>query len=183
MSRDLKYQKENIELRRGKVLELLTKGYTQIEIAKTLNVSNALVSLDMQDIREKSKKELETHLSDRLPYEHARATAGINAVLKRVSEMLDEAKDQRVKMECMKLQMELYKSIMSLATDGGIVERAMKMVKIISPLPGEDIPAKSEEDKDGSAAERVEDVDIITEEEEEEEDPPTEPEEDLKEEE
>jgi hypothetical protein len=29
----------------------------------------------------------------------------------------------------MKLLMDLYKSIMSLATDGGIVERAMKIVK------------------------------------------------------
>ena len=35
-----------------------------------------------------------------------------------------------------------------MATDGGIIEKAMKMVKIISRLPGEDIPAESQEDKE-----------------------------------
>jgi DNA-binding NarL/FixJ family response regulator len=47
MNTDLKYEKANIELRRGKVLELLTKGHSQTEIANSLNVSNALISLDI----------------------------------------------------------------------------------------------------------------------------------------
>jgi DNA-binding Lrp family transcriptional regulator len=165
-----------IELRRAKVMELLSKGHTsQAEIARKLNISEPTCSRDIKSIKEKSKKELETHLSDRLPFEYSRAMTGIDTVLKRASEILDSATDNKTRMEALKLQMELYKSIMSLATDGGIVERAMKMVKIISPLPGEDIPAKSEEDKEQKDGE---DTDIITEEEE----PPTEPEEDLKEE-
>jgi hypothetical protein len=94
---------------------------------------------------------------------------GINTVLKRTSEILDESKDNKTKMECLKLQMELYKSLVSMATDGGIIEKAMKMVKIISPLPVEDIPAKSQEDKE----QKEDGEDIITEEEE---DIPTEPE-------
>lgn len=167
------HERANIELRRGKVLELLAKGHSQTEIAKTLNVSNALISLDIQYLKEQAKKELETHLSDKLPFEYSRAMTGINNVLKRVSEISDSAADNKTKMECLKLQMELYKSLISMATDGGIIEKAMKMVKIISPLPGEDIPAESEEDK-----EQKDDEDIITEEE----DVPTEPEEDLSEE-
>lgn len=167
------HERANIELRRGKVLELLAKGHSQTEIAKTLNVSNALISLDIQYLKEQAKKELETHLSDKLPFEYSKAMTGINNVLKRVSEISDSAADNKTKMECLKLQMELYKSLISMATDGGIIEKAMKMVKIISPLPGEDIPAESEEDK-----EQKDDEDIITEEE----DVPTEPEEDLSEE-
>src|SRR5918994_858125 len=66
--------------------------------------------------------------------------------LKRVSEISDSAADNKTKMECLKLQMELYKSLVSMATDGGIIEKAMKMVKVISPLPGEDIPAESQDD-------------------------------------
>src|SRR5918994_7656754 len=148
MNGDLKYERANIELRRGKVLELLAKGHSQTEIAKTLNVSNALISLDIQYLKERAKKELETHLSDRLPFEYYRAMTGINNVLKRVSKISDSAVDNKTKMECLKLQMELYKSLVSMATDGGIIEKAMKMVKIISPLPGEDIPAESQEDKE-----------------------------------
>ena|ERR687895_2938251 len=62
MNSDLKYDKINIELRRGKVLELLAKGNSQTEIAKALNVSNALISLDIQYLREQAQKELETHI-------------------------------------------------------------------------------------------------------------------------
>ena len=175
MNGDLKYERANIELRRGKVLELLAKGHSQTEIAKTLNVSNALISLDIQYLKERAKKELETHLSDRLPFEYYRAMTGINNVLKRVSKISDSAVDNKTKMECLKLQMELYKSLVSMATDGGIIEKAMKMVRVISPLPGEDILAESEEEKERKDGE---DTDIITED-----DPPTEPEEDLAEEE
>jgi hypothetical protein len=58
---------------------------------------------------------------------------GINYVLKRVSEIFDNAKDDKTRMECMKLQMELYKSIMGLATDGGIIQRAVDMMKRMEP--------------------------------------------------
>src|SRR5918994_6401249 len=172
MNSNLKYDKINIELRRGKVLELLAKGNSQTEIATQLNVSNALISLDIQYLKERAKKELETHLSDRLPFEYARAMTGINNVLKRVSEISDSAVDNKTKMECLKLQMELYKSLVSMATDGGIIEKAMKMVRVISPLPGEDIPAESQEDKEqkeDDISKEETDGDITTEE-----DPPKE---------
>ena len=141
------YTKPMIEWRRNKVLHRLTMGWSQAEIAKELQLHPSTISLDVQFLKEQSKKELETHISDRLPFEYTRAVTGMNNVLKRVSELLDQAADSKTKMECLKVQMELYRSIMSLATDGGIIERAMKMIKVISPLPGEDIPAKSEEDR------------------------------------
>src|SRR5918994_429576 len=164
-----KFTKSAIQWRRDMVLSKLVKGYSQADIAKELQLHPSTISLDVQYLKEKSKKELETHLSDRLPFEYSRAMTGINTVLKRASEILDESKDNKTKMECLKLQMELYKSLVSMATDGGIIEKAMKMVRVISPLPGEDIPAESQEEKERKDGE---DTDIITED-----DPPTEPEE------
>jgi hypothetical protein len=176
MRNDLKYERENIELRRARVLELIAKGHSQTEIATALNCSPALISLDLQWIRERSKRELETHISDKLPFEYARAMEGLNGVLKRISDIEDAANDTKTKLECSKLKMDLYRSIMSLATDGSIIERAIKMVRVVSPLPGEDIPAESQEEKEQK--DRV-DTDIITEESVDVstgEDPPTEPE-------
>jgi hypothetical protein len=147
-NQDRKFTKSAIQWRRDMVFSKLVKGCTQAEIARELKIHPSTISLDVQYLKEQAKKELETHLSDRLPFEYNRAMTGINTVLKRVSEILDSAADNKTKMECLKLQMELYRSLVSMATDGGIIEKAMKMVKIISPLPGEDIPAKSEEDKE-----------------------------------
>jgi hypothetical protein len=153
------------------VLSKLVQGHSQAEIAKELKLHPSTISLDVQFLREKSKKELESHLSEGLPFMYTKSLEGINTVLRRVSEILDSATDNKTKMEALKLQMELYKSIMSLATDGGIVERAMKMVKVLEPLPGEEIPSESQEDK-----EQKDDEDIIEESDEvsTEEDPPKE---------
>src|ERR671911_912037 len=143
-----KFTKSAIQWRRDMVLSKLVKGYSQADIAKELQLHPSTISLDVQYLKEQAKKELETHLSDRLPFEYNRALNGINSVLRRVSEISDSAADNKTKMECLKLQMELYKSLVSMATDGGIIEKAMKMVKIISPLSGEDIPSESQEDKE-----------------------------------
>jgi hypothetical protein len=85
-----------------------------------------------------------------------RRMSGINATLKRVSEMLDEAKDPKTKIECMKLQTDLWKSVMGMATDGGIVQQAMKIVK---GLEREDISnVKMSSDEDESDLEDEEDL-------------------------
>jgi transposase len=164
MNTDLKYEKANIELRRSKVLELLAKGHSQTDIAKSLNVSPALISIDVQYIREQSKKRLETHFQDQLPYEYARALTGINATLKRVSEMLEENKDPKIKIECMKLQMDLWKSVMSMATDGGIIQRAIAEIKRLESqqTPSKDISTKSEVVKN-TASEHEDDAGITEE--------------------
>lgn len=119
-----------IELRRAKIMELLSNGYiSQAEIAKTLNISEPTCSRDIRHLKDQAKKELETHFQERLPFEYARAMTGINSTLNRVSEMLNEAKQPKTMVECMKLQMELWKSVISMATDGGIIQQAMKIVK------------------------------------------------------
>jgi hypothetical protein len=123
-------------------------GWSQAEISKELQLHPSTISLDCQYLREQAQKELQTHIQEGIPLEYLRARTGLNNVLKRVSEILEQATDTKTKLECMKLLMDLYRSIMNLASDGSVIERAMKTIKIISPLPSEDIPAKSEEDKE-----------------------------------
>ena len=167
MNTDLKYEKANIELRRSKVLELLAKGHSQTDIAKSLNVSPALISIDVQYIREQSKKRLESHFQEQLPYEYARAMTGINATLKRASEILEEIKDPKIKIECMKLQMDLWKSVMSMATDGGIIQRAIAEIKRLESqqTPSKDIPTKSESEEDNADTTEDAEIEAATEEE------------------
>src|ERR687897_3779476 len=131
LSRTMKGEQRLIELRRAKVMELLSNGHTsQVSIAETLNVSEPTVSRDIRFLKDRAGKELEVHFQERLPFEYARAMAGINATLARVSDMLEkEAKDPKTKIEIMKLQMELWKSVMSMATDGGLLERIMKGIR------------------------------------------------------
>src|SRR5919106_6865323 len=158
MNSDLKYYKINIELRRGKVLELLAKGNSQTETAKTLNVSNALISLDIQYLREQAQKELETHIESKIPLEYTRAMAGLNILLRKANETLENATDPKIKIQTMALLMDLYNSIMTLNTNGGIIQQAVKRFNILKPFPGENIPTESElEAMEGDDIEIVDD--------------------------
>src|SRR5918995_2356887 len=112
LSRIMKGEQRLIELRRAKVMELLSNGHTsQVSIAETLNVSEPTVSRDIRFLKDKAKKELEIHFQEKLPFEYARALTGINSTLSRIAELLKEAKDPKTKIECMKLQMDLWKSV------------------------------------------------------------------------
>jgi DNA-binding CsgD family transcriptional regulator len=158
-----------INLRRSRVLELLSKGHTnQAEIARTLNISEPTVSRDIRFLKERARKELETHIQERLPFEYSRAMTGINNVLKRASEILDIATDNKTKLEAMKLLMDLYRSIMSLTTEGAIVERAMKIVKGLERGDISKVKMSSNEDEENFEDEEeitVNDEDEILEEE------------------
>src|SRR5918994_7138081 len=140
----LKYTKENIELRRARVLELLVAGRNQSYISRNLGVSNALISLDIQFLKEKSKRQLESHFSEELPFIYFKSLEGLTRVLEKVSEILESGPDNKTKMECLRLQAELHRLMLGAGTDGSVIQKAMNMVKVIAPLPGEDIPTKSE---------------------------------------
>lgn len=153
MKSDLKYEKANIELRRGKVLELLAIGYSQRSIAEKLNVSDALISLDIMWIKEKAKEDLRSHFQDRLPYEFARSTAGINDVLRRATELRDRMTDPKLQLQTMSLMAQLYGQIMNMASDGGVIQAAFEKVEQLSSKdktqteeqPKEEFPNEDEE--------------------------------------
>jgi DNA-binding NarL/FixJ family response regulator len=49
---------KHIEERREKILLLLSKGYSQMEIARELNITRQTISRDMTYINETTKREL-----------------------------------------------------------------------------------------------------------------------------
>jgi FixJ family two-component response regulator len=86
-----KFTKSAIQWRRDMVLSKLVKGHSQADIARELQIHPSTISLDVQFLREKSKKDMESHLSEVLPFIYAKSVEGINNVLKRISEILEKA--------------------------------------------------------------------------------------------
>jgi predicted transcriptional regulator len=72
-----------IELRREKVLELTSQGYSQRQIATMLHVSNGTVASDQLFLRQKAKENIREYLNERLPDEYERVMTGINSILKK----------------------------------------------------------------------------------------------------
>jgi predicted transcriptional regulator len=132
MSDDFKFTKSAIEWRRNTVLEKLAKGYSQAQIAKELQLHPSTISLDVQYLKERTRNELKTHLTEKLPWEHARVTNGINDLLQRTHEILDKTTDPKMQLQTISVLTGLYSTIMSLATDAGIIEQSMKRIEVIT---------------------------------------------------
>jgi predicted transcriptional regulator len=132
MSDDFKFTKSAIEWRRNTVLEKLAKGYSQARIAKELQLHPSTISLDVQYLKERSRNELKTHLTEKLPWEHARVTNGINDLLQRTHEILDKTTDPKMQLQTISVLSGLYSTVMTLATDAGIIEQSMKRIEVIT---------------------------------------------------
>jgi DNA-binding NarL/FixJ family response regulator len=60
-----KFDKLAIEWRRSVVLQKLSQGYNQSEIAKELQLHPSTISLDCQWIRERNKQNIQTFVSEK----------------------------------------------------------------------------------------------------------------------
>jgi hypothetical protein len=66
-----KKQQDQIDWRRAKILEMLSKGETnQSEIAKTLQVDRSVISKDVAILREHSRENLQKHIHEVVPEEY-----------------------------------------------------------------------------------------------------------------
>src|SRR5215213_6502158 len=148
-----RYTKDMISWRRDFVLQKLSKGWNQTQIAKELKLHTSTISLDVQYLKERARNELKTHLTERLPWEHARVTNGINDLLQRTHEILDKTTDPKMQLQTISVLTGLYGNIMSLATDAGIIEQSLKRIEVIQDkneavFSDEDVKVKVNEKED-----------------------------------
>lgn len=125
-----------INLRRSKILELLSKGYTnQAEIARTLNISEPTVSRDVSFLKEQAQEELRTHIQERIPFEYQRSRQAINDLIRRANEILDNTKDDpKTQLQVINTLANLWAGNMSLTTDGSTIEQAYKRVQTLEEI-------------------------------------------------
>src|SRR5436305_12386498 len=85
--------KLQVEWRRAKVLELLSKGDSQSDIAKTLQVDLSIISRDVYFLRQQAKTNIKRYIDERLPEEYEKCLVGLNAITR---EVWNTAKAQKI---------------------------------------------------------------------------------------
>ena len=71
-----------MEWRRTKVLELLSKGDGQSEIAKVLQVDLSIISRDVHFLRQQAKSNIKRYIDEKLPEEYEKCLVGLTAITK-----------------------------------------------------------------------------------------------------
>jgi transcriptional regulator len=77
----LKYSRQNIQLRRAEVLRLQAMGENESSIARSLGCSQALISLDVAFLKEMAKNKIAEHLGN-LAYELDKVSTGLDILIK-----------------------------------------------------------------------------------------------------
>jgi hypothetical protein len=95
--------KMQVEWRRTKVLELLSRGDSQSDIAKTLQVDLSIISRDIFHLRQQAKSNIKRYIDERLPEEYEKCMIGLSAILKEAWNTSQEAQDKREKIQALSL--------------------------------------------------------------------------------
>src|ERR687886_2913828 len=96
--------KMQVEWRRTKVLELLSKGNTsQSEIAKALQVDLSIISRDVYFLRQQAKHNIKRYIDERLLEEYEKCLVGLNAITKEAWNTAHNAEDKREKVQALSL--------------------------------------------------------------------------------
>lgn len=128
----LKSTLQQIEWRRSKVLELRSEGLNQSEISKRLRINKSTINRDLKYLREYARKNVETHLQEKLPEEYQLCMTGLNQVLKKSWEIANSnstSVDDKTKLQALSLTNECYKYKMDLVTNGVVITDAIKFVQ------------------------------------------------------
>jgi hypothetical protein len=130
-------QQQQVEWRRSKVLELMSKGETnQSEIARILQVDRSIVCRDVAYLRQQAKENITRYVDERLPEEYEKCLVGLNSILKEawtMSQTDDSVKSDKIK--ALSLAKECYAMKLELLTNATVVDDAIRFVASHAVVP------------------------------------------------
>jgi hypothetical protein len=139
-----------MDLRRSRVNELYSQGYSQPEIARILAVGLGTVNRDISYFRSQAKDTMKRHLTERVPEEYQKCLTGLNLLLKETWSSLPQTDNMGEKIRVLTLALEIYiKKIMILANPS-LTDKAIKVNSIpndvnLSPKLTEDTQIENDD--------------------------------------
>jgi predicted transcriptional regulator len=91
--------KTQVEWRRARVLEMISKGNSQTEVAGILQVDLSIVSRDVSYLRQQAKQNIKKYIDERLPEEYEKCLVGLTSILREAWNTVTNAKEKREKIQ------------------------------------------------------------------------------------
>jgi transcriptional regulator len=82
--------------RLDKVLMFQSKGFSQSEIARKLNVNQSTVSRDLAEIRKKARSSIDLYVKEEIPNEFQIYISGLNEITKNLWEILEDKQNPKI---------------------------------------------------------------------------------------
>lgn len=121
-------KQEAINWRRNKVMQYNMTGMNQMDIADALQISQASVSLDLSYIKEESKQQLQSVISDIIPLQWRRTREALQFVERELLQIWKGAKTEALKMQALTFFSDTYLKEMELCANATVIDEALKFV-------------------------------------------------------
>ncbi|HEX5185356.1 MAG TPA: HTH domain-containing protein [Nitrososphaeraceae archaeon] len=123
--------KEKINWRRNKVSELSIKGFSQAEIARILQISEATVSRDIEYLKELANENIRNHIQKTLPYQYSKCISGLDEIIKGawiVATKANKNENSKEYLSSLALIKDTYSEKMNLLTNASLLQDSIKFV-------------------------------------------------------
>ena len=118
--------KIQVEWRRRQVFELSSKGLSQVEIARKLQIHESTISRDSSYLREQSKLNIRKYIDEKLPEEYEKCLVGLTAIQRETWSAAEKIQDTREKIQALSLAKDCYGMKLELLTNATVVDDAMR---------------------------------------------------------
>jgi len=114
--------------RRDKVLNLLSKGHSQIEISAILHVDESIISRDVSYLRKQSKEKIKEYVDEKLPEEYEKCLTGLNSILRETWNISQNTPDNKEKIQALSLAKECYSMRLDLLTNVNVINDVIRFI-------------------------------------------------------
>jgi IS30 family transposase len=135
ISEDIKFIRTAIDWRRQIVLQKLSKGWSQSDIARDLHLHPSTISLDVQFLREQSQRELQTHIKEVIPFEYQKSKQAIQDLIRKANEILDaNSEDPKLQLSVINVLTNLWMANSNINSQGDIIQQAYDKVSTLEEI-------------------------------------------------
>ena len=120
------YKAKEIQWRRGMVLRLSAQGYKQEDIARILHLSRSVVSRDLSYLRKQAQQNISYYITQSIPETIDRAFTLLDYILTQCTEILQNAKENKLKVQVMSLMCQVQHSKIELLADTTTAKEIIK---------------------------------------------------------
>jgi Trp operon repressor len=125
-----KFTRELIQLRRDKVLELISLGFKQHEIAQQLGVALSTICVDVQFLKETARNNLEDYVEHKIPQQFAECNSIFKLVLRKAWEIHNHPNSKTSeRIQSLSIMSETASKLNDLSTDSKILNQAVSWIE------------------------------------------------------
>jgi len=125
----LSTKSEQLKWRTSKVIEMRSRGLSQVEIAHELQVSKASISSDMQYLRKQAKESIKEYVTEYLPEQYQVCLIALDTILKNAFEILQNSYDNREKLQAIELFKDTHLVKLELLSNATTIDRALNYIR------------------------------------------------------